>query len=409
MLPGVAGFYEPLHESLATITPATLARSGPSVWASGHPSLERPYFDEFAALLHGRAPGVRGYQVAFATNDFFARPDAALPALRSYLELLIAAARERDEQPIFKFCRSLGRSGWMARNFPAAVHIAVVRNPVSQFIAAKHQFVAHDNPYFLLMPLLLLARNASHAPVASAIADFAVSLPPEAADEDLARARTALVLYLRRTEPETWYRAFLAFWLLTLLGIPAMIDAIIDADLFAALSDYQAECATVLAGLSGVAVDLGGAGRAACCAGRVADRLGFGRAELWRHHAMAAAFLAERSGPGWMERAPLATAAALLSRATLIGMGHGRLLHGSTRAAEWDALAAYAERVGAEQGRSSRRAEWAERELAAVYRSRSWRLTAPLRLLGTCARRIAAAGGELRRPRGLSLPSPRDI
>lgn len=390
-LAGVASYYEPLHESLATVTPATLARSGPLLWESGHPELERPYFDEFAPLLRREAQGVRGYQAAFATDDFFAGPDAALPALRSYLECLITAARERGEQPVFKFCRSLGRAGWMARNFPAAVHIAVVRNPVSQFIAAKHQFVAHDNPYFLLMPLLVLARNAEHAPVASALAHFALALPAEAAEEDRAKARAALALHLRRTEPETWYRGFLAFWLLTLLGIPAMIDAIIDADLFAALPDYRAERAAELADLSGVAIDLGGAARPACCAGRAVDRLGFTRADLWRHHMTAGAFLAESRGPGWMERVPLTNAAALLARATLIGMDHGRLLHAGFRAAEWDALTAYAERVGADQRRSLRRAEQAERMLAAIYRSRSWKVTAPLRRLGACLRHLLRA------------------
>ncbi len=397
-LAGVSGYYEPLHELLATVSPATLAGHGPLLWASGHPRLARPYFDEFAPLLRTSAPGVRGYRSAFATDDFFAGPDAAQPALRAYLQLLLAAARERGEQPVLKFCRSLGRASWMARNFPEAVHIAVVRNPVSQFIAAKHQFAAHDNPYFLLMPLLVLARNAAHEPVAAVLRNFAVHLPRHAADDDGARARAALAAHLRRTEPEAWYRGFLAFWLLTMLGIPETVDAIIDADLLAACADYQAECAAELAVLSGVAVDLGDATRPACCGGRVADRLGFARADLWRHHAMAAAFLAESEGPDWVEHGPPASAGALLTQATLLGMDRGRLLYAGTRGrtAEWEALAGYAERVGADQRRSLRRAERGERELAAVYQSRSWKVTGPLRQLGGCLRlwiRLIAARG----------------
>jgi hypothetical protein len=390
-LAGVSGYYEPLHESLATVSPATLAGHGSRLWPSGHPRLARPYFEEFAPLLRNAAVGVRGYQSAFATDAFFAGPDTAQPALRAYLQLLLAAAGERAEQPVLKFCRSLGRAGWMVRNFPEAVHIAVVRNPLSQFITAKHQFAAHGNPYFLLMPLRVLARNAAHEPVASALRHFAVHLPPHAADEDWARASAALATHLRRTEPEAWYRGFLAFWLLAMLGIPETIDAIVDADLLAVSADYLAECAVELASLSGVAIDLGAAARPSCCAGRVADRLGFARADLWRHHASAADFIAERKGRDWIERGAAANAGALLTQATLLGMDRGRLLHAGARdrAAEWEALAAYAERVGADQRRSQRRAERAERELASVYQSRSWQVTGPLRRLGGWARFLA--------------------
>jgi len=388
---GVSGYYEPLHEWLATASPATLVGNGPQLWPSGHPRLARPYFDEFAPLLRGSAPGVRGYQSAFATDDFFAGPDASQPALQAYLRRLLAAAGERGEQPVLKFCRSLGRAGWMARHFPEAAHIAVVRNPVSQFIAAKHQFVAHDNPYFLLMPLLLLARNAGHEPVDQALRRFAVDLPAHAAHRDRARAMAALAGHLRCSEPEAWYRGFLAFWLLTMLGIPETIDAIIDADLLAVSGAYRAECTAELASLSGVAIDLGAATRQACCAGRVADRLGFSRADLWRHHASASAFLAERKGPDWVEHGAGASAGALLTHATLLGMDRGRLLHAGApgRTGEWEALAGYAERVAADHRRSQRRAERAERELAWVYQSRSWKMTGPLRRLGGYARLLA--------------------
>ncbi|HWA79915.1 MAG TPA: hypothetical protein VG848_06350 [Acetobacteraceae bacterium] len=380
----VAGYYEPLHESLATLTPATLAASGPDVWASGHPRLGRPYFDEFAPFLHDARPGVRGYSAVFATDGFFAGPNAKLPALEAYLRRLIEAAHERGEQPVLKFCRSLGRASWMAETFPDSVHIAVVRNPVSQFISAKHQFAAHENPYFLLMPLRVLARNADQDVVAAALHHFAVPLPDAAADEDQARAKAVLLAHLRRTGAEEWYRGFLAFWLLCMLGIPETIDAVIDADLLSVSAVYQTECAADLAVLSGIAVDLATAGRPLCCSARVADRLGFDRADLWRYHALAATFLETKGGQGAMERGPLPNIVALLNYATLLGLGRGRLLQVGERGrtAEWDRLTEYAARAGADARHARRRAERAERELAAVYQSRSWKVTAPLRRLG---------------------------
>ena len=393
-LEGVLGYYEPLHESLAAVSASSLAEHGPQRWASGHPQLPRSYFEEFAPLLRRIAAGVRAYRSTFATDDFFAGPDAALPELAAYLGLLVGRAAAAKKQPVLKFCRSLGRAGWMAKNFPEAVHIAVMRDPVSQFISAKHQFVVHGNPYFLAMPLRVLARNAGHARVAAALRAFEVQLPPGAADVSRERAGAILAAHLKRTEPASWYRGYLAFWLLGALAIPESIDAVIDANLLSASAAFRAECEAELAGLSGVAVDLGGGASEACCAGRVADRLGFPRAELWRHHAAASACLAAAAGRDWPDRFVPACIGAMLMSGTLLGMGRLFPAGGLAQGAEWEALSAYAEGAGADARRAERRAERAERELAAVYGSRSWKATALLRLLGgrlrQAARRIGA-------------------
>jgi hypothetical protein len=390
-LDGILGYYEPLHESLAAVSASTLARHGPLLWASGHPRLQRSYFDEFAPLFRKSAPGVRAYRREFATDDFFAGPDAAMPALEGYVRLLLERARAGNQQPVLKFCRSLGRAGWMTKSFPEAVHVAVMRDPVSQFISAKHQFVAHDNPYFLLMPLRVLARNASQARVAAALRHFAVRLPPGAEDDNPERANSVLGAHLRRSEPEAWYRGFLVFWLLGALGIPETIDAIIDANLLSLSPAYRAECKAELAVLSGVAVDLGGGASEACCTGRVADRLGCTQAELWRHHATAASFLAAEVAPDWANRFAPACVGTMLTYGTLLGMDPGHPIHAGAlaRGGEWEALAAYAERAAADGRRAQRRAERAERELAGVHRSRSWKVTSPLRLLGGRLRQAA--------------------
>lgn len=388
-LDGILGYYEPLHESLAAVSASTLAEHGPQRWASGHPQLARSYFEEFAPLLRSIAPGVRAYRSTFATDDFFAGPDAALPALAGYVRLLLERAHAENRQPVLKFCRSLGRAGWMAKNFPEAVHIAVMRDPVSQFISAKHQFVVHGNPYFLAMPLRVLARNARQARVAAALRHFELRLPPGAEDDDPARANSALAAHLKRTEPLAWYRAYLAFWLLGALAIPESIDAVIDAHLLSASAAFRAEREAELAGLSGVAVDLGGEASRACCAGRIADRLGFPRAELWRCHATASACLAAAAGRDWPDRFVPASIGAMLMSGTLLGMGRLFPAGGLAQGAEWDVLAAFAESAGADARRAERRAERAEGELGAVYRSRSWKVTALFRLLGGRLRQAA--------------------
>ena len=130
---GIADYYEPLAESLAWIRKGTLASIDADNWPSGHKGLDRPYFDGFRPLLAPTGPGVQGYRTRFATDDFFAAPDTPLPELERYLHRLIDTAQARGEQPVLKFCRSMGRIAWMQRRFPGAVHVAVLRNPFAQF------------------------------------------------------------------------------------------------------------------------------------------------------------------------------------------------------------------------------------------------------------------------------------
>lgn len=59
---GVAGYYEPLGETLAWLRPSALASVNAESWPSGHNSLDRPYFGEFRLLLKRNGLGVEGYR-----------------------------------------------------------------------------------------------------------------------------------------------------------------------------------------------------------------------------------------------------------------------------------------------------------------------------------------------------------
>ena len=48
---GVAGYYEPLNETLATVRSSTLASINAESWDSGHRGLDLPYFDAFRPHL----------------------------------------------------------------------------------------------------------------------------------------------------------------------------------------------------------------------------------------------------------------------------------------------------------------------------------------------------------------------
>jgi hypothetical protein len=369
-------FYEPLAEQLATLRPTAMEAHGPKSWASGHPSWQHPYFTEFRPLLKTATPGVSSYDPAFAVTGFFAEPDAAMPALRDYIALLLRTARTDGGQPVLKFCRSLGRIGWMQRNFPQAIHIALMRNPLTQFVSAQRQFQRHDNPYFLAMPLLLLVRHRDVPEVSAAIRRLAVALPSLPSGGSLDAGMAACTAHLRRTDPAAWYRGFLAFWTVTAASIPETIDLLIDSDLLTNSGEYRHQCEVDIATLTGRTVDFGDArGGAGNDAGTLTAS-GLRRADLWQLHDAAQAFLAERAGEAWADSPLLARVGAMLSYASLLSTSP---LHAFGLAAtmRWDVMCAEAAELVAE----AQRAVNAEQELAAVYASHSWKATAPLRWL----------------------------
>jgi hypothetical protein len=383
-LAGTTCFYEPLTEELATLCPTAIESCEPASWSSGHPPLHRPYFTEFRPLLKSVARGVQHYDPRFALAGFFAEPEAAMPALRDYIELLLRTAHADCGQPVLKFCRSLGRIGWMQRNFPQAIHVVVMRNPLAQFISAQRQFQRHDNRYFLAMPLLLLAMHRDVSDVAAAVRQLGVALPSLPSGASLRASIAACEAHLLRSDPVAWYRGFLAFWMVTAASVPETIDLMIDSDLLTNSGDYRRQCEIDLTTLTGRTVDLGDVlGESGSDVSMLATS-GLGRADLWQAHDAAESFMAGRAGDAWADSPVLARVGAMLSYATLLGMSpqHTAGLQPMVR---WDAVCAEAAALAAD----AQRAVSAEQRLAAVYASRSWRVSAPLRWLGECLRVLA--------------------
>jgi hypothetical protein len=373
-MPGVTGYYEPLAERLAGLRPNTLQSINAESWSSGHKGLDRPYYAEFRPLLR---PGVRGvpfYRTQFATHDFFAAPDEPLPGLEHYLWQLLRAARQQGEQPVLKFCRSLGRIGWMRRHFPDAVHIVVTRDPFSQFSSSLDQYVREGNAYFLAMPLLLLAMNRDLPLIDRCVRHLDVELP------DLADPRTALATcqaWLGASTLAAWYRVFLAFWTAAAATMPDGVDLVIDSDALARASAYRLRCSFDLARLTGRMPDFSDAD----CSqeARTPGPSLLRRSDALRAHAAAEAFLAEQVGEAWADTRALGHIAGKLAeaRSHAIGVDLPRPSTNNTtrpfpsRDPDFEAalLSAMA------------RAALAERETAAMRSSRSWRVTAPLRWL----------------------------
>jgi hypothetical protein len=248
--PGVRAFYEPLHDVLATLDRAQIARETPDAWNSRHGG-QAPYFAEYAPLL--RQPrGVRAYDPRFAHEPYFLDPDAQDRPLHHYLDSLLHAAA--GQVPVFKFCRSLGRVAWMQRRFPDALHAVLLRDPVAQWASVTAQLAA-GNRFFAAAPLLVLARNREALAVREAVERFGLRLPALPAsrrdlDPELCWRHAA------RFDEAARYRLFLAFWTITAISALSSDAMIIDADRLAADQAHGDAVAQALRAHTGTGVSL---------------------------------------------------------------------------------------------------------------------------------------------------------
>jgi hypothetical protein len=274
----VTGYYEPLHEMLATIDAAKLASSTADSWHSGHPALDMPYFQEFAHLLqpdgsaHAEADsgasmtGIPGYERRFAIDRFDGQiPDGA-ERMVDYLHGLIRAAHQQGRVPVFKFCRSLGRLKWFRAAFPEAAHIVVEKNPISQWQSCWQLFAAHRNPHFVAVPLAVLALNRDVPLVRQTMEAMRIALPPHTLTSSGSAGESSQTFescidffkeHVQSISPAHAYRGFLAHWLLTLRDAATHADAIFDCDLAARSPAYLESAQRWLEELTGLTPSLG--------------------------------------------------------------------------------------------------------------------------------------------------------
>jgi hypothetical protein len=227
--PHVCGFYEPLHEHAARFRRRDVATMRPGSWQSNH-SDTPPYFEEYRDLIPRAGRGVARYNSRFAFDNFFRSPDEPSDLeLETYLDSLMAGPWAQGRLPVLKFCRSMGRVGWLENLFPQALHLVVLRDPVAQFHSIQRLLEQQRNRYFALAPLLVLARNAQHKAVREAAQALGVRLP-ELNSRDMDYAVETCWRHVRRISPAEHYRGFLAFWTLCAVGALDSEAQVIDMD-----------------------------------------------------------------------------------------------------------------------------------------------------------------------------------
>ena len=247
----VMGFYEPLSESLATLTLQSMRAMRPGATNSRHPEPNRPYFEEFAPLFGGRRPGVAGYRPEFAYESFFLDAESDAPHLAAYLDSLLSLAHGQAKLPVLKFCRSSGRVAWLRKQFPDAAHVVVLRDPVSQWLSGWKIFLEDGNPYYITTPLRTLVRHKDRDTVAKAIELLRV----RPRDYDFPHRHAACCRFVKSMTPEALYRGFLAFWVSTTTAALPEADVVIESE---RLSDpeYRVVAEQSIESLTGITISL---------------------------------------------------------------------------------------------------------------------------------------------------------
>ncbi len=252
--PQVRAYYEPLHEAIATLRRSDIPKLRPSSWHSRH-SETAPYFAEYGELIEPRRAGVPLYRRRFAFDGFFLDPSADDPELEAYLRALLAAPGESGKVAVLKFCRSLGRVGWMEQRFPEMLHAVVLRDPLEQWASARRLLTEERNRYFTVAPLLVLARNPGHPLVRDACQALDVCLPM-LGSKDMAYGIETVWRHVKHQDVTTQYRGFLAYWTASAIAALQSRALLIDTALLARAPEHRAAVEAAFAARLGVPISL---------------------------------------------------------------------------------------------------------------------------------------------------------
>jgi hypothetical protein len=238
---GYRAYYEPFHEALATLSPCpdNDADSIALRTRQRHPPLGAPYFAEYPFRPGG---GVEGFERRFSYDRYSLNPSEPDDALRRYIARLIAFAGAHRQVPVFKFCRSLLRVGWLARTFRSR-NVLVLRRPIDIWRSCRDQGIT----YYAPAVCAIVGRNRQH-PLLATLADrYNISASSESC--------TDMRVY-RDYAVKNWldlFAIFSEFYLLACLHDFQYADCIIDMN---AVTADPAARQTVSHALAALGIDL---------------------------------------------------------------------------------------------------------------------------------------------------------
>lgn len=230
-------YYEPFHQEMANLEHGKI-----DIWGYDksctqwmrHPDLDVGYLREYERLLEPGVKGVPYFKKSFSFDDFFNNGEN--PDQKKYIDFLLESAGEKT--PVLQFNRSAGRIEWFKRNYPDALHIYLVRNPVDQFHSYLDMYEKNKLDSFLTMDLIITGVNrlldliqlpASRIPLFEFHSDLFL-------DEKFVYSRL-----LSAYSIEEKYYIFYFIWLVSLIENALNADFLLDIGLLSTDTSYRAE------------------------------------------------------------------------------------------------------------------------------------------------------------------------
>jgi hypothetical protein len=243
---GTQAYYEPFHEVLASLTLEALPRYAPDQWDSRHPGLNKPYFEEYRALLRPEG-GVPHYLPRFAAAAYY--ETGVEEAQARYVDGLVAHAHDAGKVPVLGFVRSLGRVPWF-RALGGGVNIVTWRNPWDQWVSCRDQAVKGRNWYFLFRFVLFASFGAAHPRLGPFFAGLGL---PEAPSGISTAELAPLLAWFEAADPLRLLPAFLRVAMLDTLISVEHAEHVVDLDALTADPDRRRAAERALLELTGLA------------------------------------------------------------------------------------------------------------------------------------------------------------
>ena len=257
--PSTVCFYEPFHESLATLTRSEGLSLGRHSWNSRHPAGE-PYYLEFVPLIR-KAGGVRLFVPEISYRWFL--PDGGPtgdlhPEEVRYLALLIRHAEHLGRIPVFGFTRSLGRLIAIKNKF-LGIHIFQYRNLWTQWMSMIAYKQDNFNYFFRQMLHIMLETQDTYFSkiVQRYVVRYLRSLAVErgaictTSDDYLDRLITKL---LELISDQDLFNLHMEFHIYLYMQARASADIVIDVTKVARDENYRQQAENQLTSVTGLPI-----------------------------------------------------------------------------------------------------------------------------------------------------------
>jgi len=216
---GFYTYYEPFNEQYLWNTRENFETEfgGGKAAEMSHPELSNNYAHEFPIYSNG---GVPLFRKSFSYDDYCLEAGQDAPHLERYVGML---ARYAPRRPVFQFCRSTLRAGWLRDKFNS-VNIYILRSPRDQW----ESYLSFKSNYFNIASFIIAGKNGSSRLIAPLTDSVHI---PYFDDDDLGRE---YAFYSEvtggRTLPEQYF-VFYYMWLVSLLCALPVCNIVMDMDL----------------------------------------------------------------------------------------------------------------------------------------------------------------------------------